>query len=396
MRTPTNARLRNPLDSRGKPGLPPGESGETSSDYYGYGKGRMFDRWVDSVLGSSRDNGYNEDDLIECPPYIFESILRDEIFVERDLTGVTKFSDTQFICNTLRSAVDDYYNYSIVTNVTAGERDYITDYDGANLMFTTSASHSGWGTGDLMFLTNVQGDNKIDYASFDVIGNTTNGLRKDWKVARSIHNEVYAGDLIDSLLYESRCILFTSYNQYKIKALDEAASADTWTTPLKINGNEAVSCSLTHISQLYNDFRINYHFDYGSQEYKKTLFVNKSGYTSTLTNGATDQAVCKTIYDNYKVLNKYEYNCDWIYDDATAELFFDKIFAWYSKQRLIVNWAGDVGTYLEYEVGDQVILNNSRVIPTGVNNSSKFIITANPLTPDPGSPFISFSLLEVS
>lgn len=363
---------------------------------FGQGKGRMYGRWIDSVNGSARSNGHNENDLIEEPGGVIESLLRDEIFVERDLEITSSSAVNTAVVSGLRSSINNFYNYSIWYNVTTGHKTWVNSYVGSTKTITIQDNDASMAAGDKVFITNVQGDNKINYQSFDVLGNTTNGLRKDWKFARSIYNEVYAGDLIDSLLYESRCILFTSYNQYKIKALDEASSADTWTTPLKINGNEAVNCSLTHISQLYNDYRVNYHFDYGSQEYKKTLFVNKSGYTSTLTNGSTYQTTCKTIYDNYKVLNKFEYNCNWIYDDDTAELFFDKIFTWYSKQRLIVNWLGDVGTYLKYEVGDQVMINNPRVIPTGVNNSSKFIIMANPLTPDPGSPFISFSLLEVS
>src|SRR5690606_982229 len=130
-----------------------------------------------------------------------------------------------------------------------------------------------------------------------------------------------------------------------------------WTTPLKQNGNPLVSVSLTHISQLYNDYRINYHLDPGSLEYNKSLYVNKSGYSSILTNGSTYQNTCKDIYDNYRIENKFEYNCDWIYDDSTAELFFNSIFTWYSKQRTLVDWAAGIKNNIQYEIGDQVKLN---------------------------------------
>lgn len=95
------------------------------------------------------------------------------------------------------------------------------------------------------------------------------------------------------------------------------------------------------------------------------------------------------------MLNKFEYNCDWIYDDATAELFFDKIFEFYSKQRLIVNWSTPVSDYIQYEVGDQVILNNSDLIPAGINNTSNFMIMENPVQILPGAPMINFKLLEI-
>lgn len=48
---------------------------------FAYGAGRMFGKWIDD---NSRDNGYDQGDLIQNPIYIIESILRDELFVERD------------------------------------------------------------------------------------------------------------------------------------------------------------------------------------------------------------------------------------------------------------------------------------------------------------------------
>ena len=43
---------------------------------YCSGKGRKYGSWIDA---DSRDNGYNETDLIENPAYIVESMLRDEL-----------------------------------------------------------------------------------------------------------------------------------------------------------------------------------------------------------------------------------------------------------------------------------------------------------------------------
>ena len=46
-------------------------------DYVYYsGKGRIYDAWVDA---DSRNNGYNQNDLIENPIYIIESVLREEL-----------------------------------------------------------------------------------------------------------------------------------------------------------------------------------------------------------------------------------------------------------------------------------------------------------------------------
>jgi len=445
---------------------------------FGSVTGRMYERWIDSVSGSARSNARDADDVIHHPAGIVESILRDEVFAERDLNidllggGV----DNSFALNDLRSVEADYYNYAIIYNVTKNEKDYVSDYayGGGNKMVETSADHAGWELNDKCFLTNIQGDNKINYASFDVLNagvvldstttsatayklndsgggfsgvvqvgmiayNDTDatetkvtavdsdtvlsvaadifanaedyriyGTRKDWRFIRSIHQEETPANILTKLLYETRAILFTSHNQYKIVALDEGGGGeDTWTEPLKQGGRYMASASLTTLDQLYNDYKINYDYDYGSGEYRKTLFVNKNSYSDELTNGAAYQVICKSIFDDYKRINKFEYNCDWIkgidygvggaYEYHTiAEYFFDKIFNWHSIQRLVVNWACPVSDYLKYEVGDQVILNNTKLIPTGVNNVSKFMIFENPIIPLPGAPIINFRLIEMT
>ena len=78
---------------------------------YSYLEGREFDRWIDSVSGSARSNGENEGNLIDCFPYIIESLLRDENFVERDLSITTVTDTTHIIVDELKSSEDDYYNY---------------------------------------------------------------------------------------------------------------------------------------------------------------------------------------------------------------------------------------------------------------------------------------------
>jgi len=367
--------------------------GELLSDVFAKIKGRGFDYWVDF---DSRDNGYDEDDLIENPAYIVESLLRDEIFTERDLTITDSVSSYVKEINGLVSSEDDYYNGAVLHNLTVGSSVVIADYDGATKRVTL-AEADATNDDDKVFITNIQGNNKIDTTTFDLVGNTINGLRKDWKFAKSVYQEGFAETLFSELLYESRCILFTSFDKYKLVAIDSTPTeVATWTKPLMQGGKLLANASLSPIRQLLNEYRINYAYDYASGQHNKTLFVNKSGASSELTNGATYQATCKTLFDNYKIINRFEYNCNWIYDSATAELFFNKIFEWYSKQRLIVNWATPVSNYLQYEVGDIIKLNNADIIPTGINNVSKFMIMENPLKPLPGAPFINFKLVEIS
>lgn len=290
------SRIRD-IDARGVFGVTDNANPLDFLKYSTFIKGRMFGRWIDSVNGSSRSNGYDEGDLIECPPYILESILRDELFTERDLE-ITGGGLNIFTCTDLKSGVDDYYNNSIYYNVDNDFLSYIIDYSGSGHSAILAANDGAVLNGDRFCLTNVQGDNKIDYATFDLLGNTTDGLRKDWKFARSMQSKTVASDIIEKLLYEMRCIITPSNNIYKIIALDESTALDTWTKPLMHRGSLLASAELTTKSQLYNDYRIRYNYHHGERAYTKSLFVNKSGYSSELTSGATYQATCKTIYES--------------------------------------------------------------------------------------------------
>lgn len=369
----------------------------TVNNSFAKGKGRMFGKWVDD---NSRSNGYDENDLIQNPAYIIESIIRDEILVVRDM--VLQFTSTGLgkdviECADLPSMPNDFYNGAEFFNVTTGHKGYVYDYTQSGNVMTIDAADGSIADDDKFFLTNVDGENKIDYASFDVVGNSSSGKRNGWIFAKSIYQKENADSIISRLLFESRCIMIETAGKYKLIALDEeTGSVDTWTSPLKSNGKYMVGCGLTPLSVLFNDFKVNYAYDYGKGEYQKSLFVNKSGFTSTLTNGSSYQATCKSIYENYsKLINKYECNCDWIYDDDTAELFFNHLFEWHCKQRLIVNWAGGLKDYIKYDVGDQVKLNFDTMIPSGLNNSSKFMIMENPCQIIPGLPVINFKLIEM-
>lgn len=358
--------------------------------------GRAYDLWIESNLltGDARSNGNSVDDVIETPAGIIESILRDEIFAERDLVISTKVADDTYTIQNLKYDTDDYYNGAIVYNITRNERMNVIDYDGSTKKITMNTDMFSWSAGDKCFLTNIQGDIKIDIDSFDALNNTTNGLRKNWNFARSIYRDAPATTILTEILNESRLILFTSFNKFKIKAIDEVSGAvDTWTEPLKSQGRYLFKFSLTDLSQLYNDFTVNYNYDEATGQYKNKLYVNKS--SNNLTSGATMQSTCRSIFDTYKNINKFEFNADWIKDKTTAELFFTKIFNWYSVQRMIINWSAPVSDFVKYEIGDQVKLNNTKLLPTGVNNNTKFMIYENPIVPIAGAPVINFKLVSM-
>lgn len=358
---------------------------------YGYIKGRTFGGWIDD---NSRSNGYNAGDLIENPAYIIESILRDEIFVERNLRVTTNVNTTSFIATGLLSTEDDYYNGAYVYDIEASEYVKITDYDGSTKTITVASSfaHS---LNDNIIVTNIKGDSKIDYASFDAVGNTTNGTRDDWKLTFSLTDETGVKDLIQEICESSFLMLIKSYDKYKLVTIDETASTpDVWTNPLKTNGRELVSVAPLSLDFVYNDFKFNFRYHYGRDKSISRYYVNRNGYTSGLTNGSTLQGLCEDVYTNYKIDRLLETEYKYIRFSATAEMLFEKLVEWRTKQRLLVQWSGTFKEYCTYEVGDIVKINHW-LIPDALRNVSQFMITNKEIVIQEGNPYISFSLIQL-
>ena len=399
---------------------------------FGRGIGREYGRWIDHIISAdaskNRTMGDVEGDKIECPVYIIESLLRDELFVERDLRMTSSADTTNFIglgsvgIGGVLSRTDDYYNYAELHSAgNEAAKTNVTDYVGLTAGFVVTAT-TGMTGGVNYFLTNIRGDYKIDYATFDVIGNTTNGKRKDWKFARSINTKQSIQTLINELLFESHCIMFeaadedTGESQIKIKALDKTGSADFGTLAVPIKAKtagsvEQVSCSLTPLANVYTSFELFYHYDYGKGDYTKRILVDKNGYSNpsggtTLTD--EHQNLCKFAEDTYRISNPFTYASNWIYDDATAELFLDKKIRWFTEQRLKVKWTapmGDTGggnSYIEFEPGDQGFISYTQGLPAeyeyqgAAHESHGFMITGKNIVTNPqGTPHIIFDLIDM-
>lgn len=370
---------------------------ELTNDIYAFVKGRIYGKWIDD---NSRDNGFNQSNLIQQPAYIIESLLRDEVFVERDLTIDSSASTTTCVISSLKSSTDDYYNGAEFFNVTTAAQSYVTDYDGSSKTITINDADASMAANDNVYITNIDGINRIAHTTFDAIGNTTNGTRKDWVFDRAINRAESANSFITKALFESHTILFQSYNKYKLIALDAASSGDTWTKSLKQAGREFFDIGLTPLQNVITSFRLRYNYEHGKGTYAKEFYVDKNGFTSGGTIiSATEQTLCSNAETNYRIKNNFEYSSDWIYDLTTAEYLLQKLVGWFTKQRLIVTWTTPLHDssfdYIKYELGDQVKLNNTRMIPTGINNSSYFMIMSKQIMPLKGAPYIVWQLMEM-
>ena len=207
-----------------------------------YLRGMEFERWIDYTNGNTRSNGYNAGDVIENPAYVIESILRDWTFCERNRRIDTSASGTKAVLDGsvygfgLISAVDDYYNNAIYYNHKTGHKTYISDYNGATKEITLASAEPvpGVMVGSYVSITNIQGDSLIDTASFDAVGNATNGLRDGYELASSLKDFTTPRTVIDEICQNFLLFVFKSGQKYKIATLEKKATADgTLSNPLK-------------------------------------------------------------------------------------------------------------------------------------------------------------------
>ena len=60
----------------------------------------------------------------------------------------------------------------------------------------------------------------------------------------------------------------------------------------------------------------------------------------------------------------------------------------------MVEYYGDFKNHMKYEIGDQVKINYSSMIPTGLNNSAFFLITGKAVESVNGIPTVRLTLME--
>ena len=321
-------------------------------------------------------------------PYQIESILRDEIFVERNLEITTKTSSTLIISTGLKSGVDDYYVGAIYHNVGTSVRAVILAYNGTTKEMTLSTADTLSSVGNQIFITNIKGDAKIHKHSFQVAP-VLSGVR-------SINSFANAYDLLSEMCFESFTILSTTQGKYKISPLSSSpASIATWTNPLKDlqTGDYLVQGGLTPLQNVYTEYVLNYKFNYAKGDYDNSISVSPTGYTDGFSLSA-EQTLCLNAQTNYKMNNKWEYSANWIVSAGAEDLLIN-VVAWFTKQRTWIRWGGDFGNYIKYDIVDIVILNLACYIPDSLNNSAKFLIYGKEISFAKGSPQVIFELIEV-
>ena len=186
--------------------------------------GAVFGSWVDE---GTRNNGFNANDVIECPPYLIEDFLR------RLLT---------------------------------------------------------------------QGTEKIDWESADLIGNTTDGLIKDWKMFGAIAEIEPALVVLDRLCAQSKTRLFRDADgkfSFWCHDIDQAADYTDYSFGPQLHLSN-LNVYRTPRSGIANTVRINYMLNRGSGSYQKQTFIEVTKtFSGSLVAEDIDASETSWLVDDY-------------------------------------------------------------------------------------------------
>lgn len=207
------------------------------------------------------------------------------------------------------------------------------------------------------------------------------GTRYGWAFARSLTQQQTMQQLMSQLCYESHAIIHRSYKSWKYYPLESGKVDGTLTLPLsdEDTGRPKVFVRLSPIENIYNDFTLNYAYNYASKTYEGKLTVNKN--TSSHASLDSFKATCLASEQDYKVARVWEYNADWINDETTAINLLAAIINWLTYQKTLVEYWGDIGNHIQFEKGDRVLIDYDYMMPTGINNSMVFFVYGNKIYP---------------
>lgn len=217
---------------------------------------------------------------------------------------------------------------------------------------------------------------EIDYDSFDNIGNDTDGERKDWKFATRIDSSINSLKIITEFCRQAGIIFFQDY-QNKEKVVTLTKKTATKTIDRTTIQQDSIKIDLSELGDIFNEFYVNYSKSLMSDNFRKTLYITASDHN--LSSNArthpisTYTGLCSDSQSRYNHTKRLTIDCDWINDDATAELFIKWLAEWFCYRKRIVPFDTDGLDHIDLEMGDQVKIDHT-LLPTGISNDASFLL----------------------
>jgi hypothetical protein len=232
----------------------------------------------------------------------------------------------------------------------------------------------------------VLGVTDIDTTSFDVVGNTTNGMRKDYVMARSLTAQDNSLNYIQGLVQECGIVSHkNSQNKECLTAIDYNTPTITLTTAdvAKEPGEPPlIRIRKTPLSDIRNEFYLNYKYNYTTGSFDKQLFIasasdNLTDNTRDNTDGlgASYQALCTGSQTRYNKIERWTFDANWIRADATAELFIKFMANWLTDRKYqIAATLNYTSNSLKLELADSVLWTHD-LLPAAISTTNAFMVT---------------------
>jgi len=212
------------------------------------------------------------------------------------------------------------------------------------------------------------GDSQINVTAFDGIGNTTNGTRKDWKFANIVDRQSLSLNIIKDFCEQCAIAYFVNYeNKESLFALKNSTPVKTIDrTTIQEGGIKPIGFS--DLKNTYNEFYVQYRKN-NIDAFARTLFLTASNHnlSSNVRGGtpATYTGLCADSQTKYNFTQRLTLDCNWIRDDATAELLIKWLTEWFCFRKCIVEFESAGLDHIELELGDQINFDHTLVTSGG-------------------------------
>lgn len=380
---------------------------EPLENTYYTGYGRAYGAWISG-------RGYTEGEPILNPSHMIESLIRDEINVERfSVAQVTKLAIpyTLTIEGLTQQTADAYKDAYVMFRLNHGSSRHLilsSVYNSGTTTITCGGLH--WTDLPIALNTDfectgvidniITNSAKIDTTSFDAVADELNAHKITTYNVAILQREL-TSKIISDILRDLHLILYRDFDTYYLRSIyPQDTVSGTFDSPLISNGVPQIKVSKTELSAIYSDFTIPYKYLYSVDESISNIIIDANSTSPSEMSYVADDlnAYCKDANTKYSTTNMFELSTSNLSHPQSVESAFNiagRLLPFHTKRKLVVTYMADILTYKDYKIGQQVKIDVPSVIPTGVNNVSNFIIFGRKIVTRNTNKYYEFTLLEL-
>jgi len=205
---------------------------------------------------------------------------------------------------------------------------------------------------------------QINYGSFDLLGNITDGERKDWYSATAIDSQENSLRIIANYCRQFGTIYLQDYqDKEKVVALKKKTAGKTIDrTTLQM---ETLQVKLSDIAMVFNEFYLNYDKLWLTGNFRATRYLTASGTNmSSNSRGGTPNTytgLCSDSQSKYNLTRRLTLDCNWIHSVTTIDLLLKWLAEWHCYRKYIFEFQSAGLDHINWELGDQIKIDHNKI-----------------------------------